>query len=71
MIADVKQRVTSIKHILGDELSFNDVADAMKVGFEEEFDVQLKEGILTDEELEYTKKFEIECFSTEKWNYRK
>ena len=71
LIADVKQRVTSIKHISGNNASFNDVADSMKIGFEEEFGVELVNGDLTSKEINLTKKFEKECFSTNEWNYRR
>ena len=71
MIADVKQRVTSIKHVSGNNVSFGDVADAMKLGFEEEFDIELIEGNLTKEEINLAKKFEKECFSTNEWNYKR
>jgi len=71
LIADVKERVTSIKHVLGREISFDDVAKAMKKGFEEEFNVELVEGTLTDEEIDLAKKFEKECFSARDWNHRR
>ena len=71
LIADVKERVTSIKHVLGREIPFDDVAKAMKKGFEEEFNVELVEGTLTDEEIDLAKKFEKECFSARDWNHRR
>lgn len=71
LIADVKQRVTSIKHISGNEVSFENVAEAMKIGFEEEFGIELVEGTLTKKEIELTKMFERECFSAKEWNYRR
>lgn len=71
LIADVKQRVTSIKHLLGKEVSFKEVAEAMKIGFEEEFHVELIEGKLSKEELALAKKFEKECFSAKDWNHRR
>ena len=71
LISDVKQRVTSVKHILGEVISFKKAAEAMKIGFEEEFDVELNEGTLTKEEIELTKKFEKEFFSTREWNHRR
>ena len=43
----------------------------MKKGFEEEFNIKLKKGILTDEELDLTEKFERECFSDKKWNHKR
>jgi len=71
LIADVKQRVTSIKHISDNNVTFNETSDAMKIGFEEEFDIELVNGILTKEEISLTNKFERECFSTTEWNYKK
>jgi lipoate-protein ligase A len=71
MIADVKQRVTSIKHVSGNFVSFSDVTDAMQTGFEQEFGIELVSGILTKEEIDLAKKFEKECFSTNNWNYLK
>ena len=71
LISDVKQRVTSIKHVLGREMSFEEVADAMKKGFEEEFNVELVEGCLTNVELEDSKSFEKNYFSSYEWNHKK
>jgi len=71
LIADVKQRVTSIKHVLGKEIRFEDVSEAMKIGFEEEFNVDLIEEPLSEEEKELTRKFEKECFSARDWNHRR
>lgn len=71
LIADVKQRVTSIKHLLGEDTSFEKAAEAMKSGFEEEFNIELVEGTLTEEEIELTKKFERECFAAREWNHRR
>jgi lipoate-protein ligase A len=71
MIADVKQRVTSVKHILGKYVSFNDSVNAMKKGFEEEFNVKLISGSLTDYELGLTEKFEKECFANPSWNHKR
>jgi len=71
LISDVKQRVTSIKHVSGNDVSFNEVADAMKNGFEEEFKIELVDGSLSKEEINLTKKFEKECFSTSEWNFKR
>ncbi len=71
LIADVKQRVTSIRHMVGKDVSFEDVTSAMIRGFQEEFHVKLVEGSLCEEELSLAKEFEKECFSTEKWNFKR
>jgi lipoate-protein ligase A len=69
LIADVKQRVTSIRHIKGEELRFHDVVDALKVGFEEEFDVDLVKGEVTEFEKSLAKTYETNTFSKDEWNY--
>ena len=71
LIKDVKQRVTSIKHIVGKEKGFDEVSLAMKKGFEAEFNVDLIEGTLTKEETKLAQEFEKECFSTKDWNHRR
>lgn len=71
LIADVKQRVTSIRHCLGEEVSFKQVAGAMKSGFEQEFHIELFEGRLTDDERSLAQQFEKESFSTKEWNQRR
>ena len=71
LIADVKQRVTSIRHMVDKDVSFEEVTSAMIRGFEEEFHVELVEGSLCEEELSLAKEFEKECFSTEKWNFKR
>ena len=71
LISDVKERVTSIKHVLGEGIAFNDVAQAMKKGFEEEFNVKLVMGKLTEDEIELTKQFEMEFFSSKEWNHKR
>lgn len=71
MITDVKQRVTSLRHVIGKPVVLQDVADALKHGFEEEFNVELTEGSLTKDELMVARKFEKECFATQEWNHRR
>ncbi len=71
MIADVKQRVTSLRHLLGREPTFEETAQAMKRGFEEEFDITLVKGSLLPEEISLAKQFEKECFSAKEWNHRR
>ncbi|RLF39875.1 MAG: lipoate--protein ligase family protein [Thermoplasmata archaeon] len=70
-IANVKDRVTSIRKIRGEEISFDKLADALKKGFEEEFNIKLVEGKLTEEEEEFAEEFEKNRFSKKEWNYRR
>lgn len=71
LIENVKERVTSIKHVLDKNISFDEISNAMKIGFENEFDINLEKGKLTEEELSLTKKFEKNCFSSKDWNYKR
>ena len=71
LISDVKQRVTSIKHLLNKNISFKDLINDMKRGFEEEFNVDLIPGDLTEEEDKLTDEFEKNCFSLKEWNHKR
>lgn len=71
LISDVKERVTSVKHVLKKDISFEKSARSMKKGFEEEFDVKLEVGSLTSEENELAEKFEMECFGNMAWNHKR
>lgn len=71
LVSDVKQRVTSVKHVLSRSVSFNEIIDDMKKGFEEEFNVDLYPGRLTDEEIEFANDFEKNCFSLKEWNHKR
>jgi len=71
LIKDVKQRVTSVKNILNEDITFLKAADAMKLGFENEFDIELVKEKLTDEEIKLTEKFEKQIFSSKDWNHKR
>jgi lipoate-protein ligase A len=69
LIADVKDRVTSIRHILGHKVTFNDLTECIKSGFEKEFNIELMPGNLTREELKLAETLEKQKFSSRKWNH--
>jgi len=71
MISNVKERVTSIKHQKKEMITFDEVASAMKKGFEEAFDVTLEQGALIKEEEELTAEFISTCFGTKQWNQKR
>lgn len=71
LIKDVKQRVTSLTHVLGTTPDFEQVATAMKKGFEQEFNVELVEGQLSTEEQVLAKQFDERCFAIKDWNHRR
>ena len=67
-----KERVTSInqlKSLSSDKkTSFDDVADALKQGFEENFNLDFADDKLTDEELAAAERLYKEKYSLDKWN---
>lgn len=71
LISDVKQRVTSVKHVLNRKVTFDEIVEDMKKGFEEEFNVELFYGELTDRELHLADDFEKNCFSLKEWNHKR
>ncbi len=71
MIKDARERVTSIKNVLGVKLEFNEVCRALVKGFEGEFGIKLSEGKLTESELKLAEKIAKEKYSTEKWNLKR
>jgi len=71
LISDVKERVTSVKNILNREVTFDEIIDYMKKGFEEEFNIDLIHDDLTDEEIKLTDDFEKNCFSLKEWNHKR
>ncbi len=71
LVSDVKQRVTSVKHILNREVFFDEIVDDMKKGFEEEFNVDLVEDDLTSEEKNLALDFEKNYFSKKEWNHKR
>ena len=71
IIADVKQRVTSVKNLIKDNIDFNTATASMKKGFENEFNIKLEPGKLTDYEKDLTDKFEKEYFSNPDWNHKR
>jgi lipoate---protein ligase len=68
LISDVKQRVTSVKSQMDVMIPFDTVAEAMKKGFEDTFDVKLQLGQLTSDEHELTEEYIDTCFGTKEWN---
>jgi lipoate---protein ligase len=69
LIANVKERVTSLTHETNEVFSFEEVSDALRRGFEETFDISLVKGELTDEEIDLTDSFKTGIFGSEKWNH--
>lgn len=71
MIADVKQRVTSIREILQLDVTIEELRNALYDGFSEALNIELKLDRLTSEELELASKLAAEKYSTTEWNFKR
>jgi lipoate-protein ligase A len=71
MIADVKQRVTSIRDLQGDSVTVSDLKDALREGFSKALKVSLEEGVLTKKEKLDAAQLSSEKYTTKEWNYRR
>jgi len=71
LIKDVTQRVTSLKHVLGHTVTFDTVSSVLAQGFEEEFDIILKKGDLTEQERDLAKQYQKDCFTQRAWTYKR
>ena len=71
MIANVKERLTSLNKETGQNINYNDVAIALRKGFEEQFNVQFAESELTQEEIVLANFIKKEKFATEEWNHKR
>lgn len=71
LIADVKERVTSLKNILCGDTPPEELAEKIARGFEKELNVRLVEGFLNRSELESAEKRAREKYSKEDWNNKR
>ena len=69
MIADVKERVTSIRDILGRKVEISELQEALKNGFSDALDIELVTQKLSDEEIEKAKQLAEQKYSSEAWNF--
>jgi len=65
-IASVYERVTTVERELGQKPTFEEVRDAMRVGFEEVLGVEVTESALTNEELNLAGELEPK-YASEQW----
>lgn len=71
LIADIKQRVTSVSALLGTSISFETVQDSFIQGFKSLLEEPLLESSLTKEELERARILQETKFGTKTWNYKR
>ena len=69
-IENLKNRITSIKEKLKNNINYKELKEAIKLGFIENFSFEIVESYLTDEEIKLAKKIRQEKYSTDEWNYR-
>lgn len=62
---------TSLEEVLKREVSFSELSDILPRGFEEEFEVKLVEGKLTEQEEKISKDLLENKYSTYEWNYQR
>ncbi|MFH1821974.1 MAG: biotin/lipoate A/B protein ligase family protein [Methanobacteriota archaeon] len=64
-IASVFERVTTVEREIGRRPSFEDIREAMKMGFEKALGIKLEKGELREDELELAAKLKPKCASNE------
>jgi lipoate-protein ligase A len=69
MIADVKQRVTSIRDLLHRDVEVEELRAALETGFSEALNVDLVKDELTFEEKSTAKRLAKIKYSTDEWNF--
>jgi lipoate-protein ligase A len=71
MIQDVKQRVTSIREILGADITLQDLSQALRIGFAEALNVELEDGKLTSDEIKLAKDLRSQQYERAEWNLKR
>lgn len=71
MIADVKERVTSVRDLLEREVKFDELREALAVGFAEALDVRLVPGSMTVSEIKSAERIASERYSRDEWNLKR
>ncbi|MAG91826.1 octanoyltransferase [Candidatus Woesearchaeota archaeon] len=67
----LKKRITSIKKELNKDISYKELAAAVILGFQRNFNMQYYNDPLTHEELKLANKLSHEKYSTDSWNLSK
>ncbi len=70
MIQQAEDRVTTIRRLLGRQIGFPEVRDAMEIGYRKALDVELAKSDLTPYEEELVKQFR-ERYASKNWIYRR
>ena len=71
LVKNVKERVTSLNHVLNREVTFQETVDAFTRGFSEALKVELVPGELTSEEKKRAAEIAGERYSNPDWNHKR
>ncbi|MHA2208459.1 MAG: lipoate--protein ligase family protein [Candidatus Thorarchaeota archaeon] len=71
MIADVKERVTSVRDLLGRPVTFDELGEALEVGFAKALGVELVHGDLTKNENQTLEHVKSERYENDEWNLKR
>ncbi|MGQ9507617.1 MAG: lipoate--protein ligase family protein [Candidatus Bathycorpusculaceae bacterium] len=70
IVTIAKNKITSIKEILGKNVSTEEVTNALTQGFQKALNIQLIRGNLTPYEVENAQKLSKEKYTTKEWNFQ-
>jgi lipoate-protein ligase A len=69
LVTDVKERVVSVRQLLDEDVSVEDLSAALRTGFSKALDVVLKTSTLTDLERRRASEFIESKYGTMPWNF--
>jgi len=67
----IRFKATSLEEILKKKINFSELSEILSRGFEEEFEIKLTEGKLTEKEEKISKDLLENKYSTYEWNYER
>jgi lipoate-protein ligase A len=65
----VRHRITTLSRELNRDIGFDEVADSLRRGFSEAFDIDLIKEKLTGEEVVLAEEFRVKRYTSHDWNY--
>lgn len=68
-IENLQKRITSIKNEINKIINYNKISEAIKYGFKENFNFEMIDGSLTNEEIRLSEKLVKEKYKINEWNY--
>lgn len=71
LVRDLEKRVAALADVLGREVSFLEVADALAAGFAEALELELVPGELTPVERDLAEQLRAAKYATDEWNLRR